>query len=142
MVSSCIEVLEHYIQGMELQVSRLALVLTRVYSTNNPAQLLVERFCKAELQSTLFDHSENFEIHNQKPLQLKDFSINSWTRCKTAGLLIDNRPVTAIIVEQDLNTLGEEVEQRRFTIEEIRSYFLVTSAEAEAILQLYFPNEG
>lgn len=142
MVSSCIEVLEHYVQGIEIQVSRLALVLTRVHSTKNPAQLLVERFCRPELQTTLFEHSENFEIHNHKSLQLKDFSINCWTRCKTAGLLVDTRPVTALIVEQDLNTLAEEVEPHRFTTEEIRNYFLLASSEAEAVLKLYFPNKG
>jgi hypothetical protein len=142
MVSSCVEVLEDYMESMGVQVSRLALVLTRVCRTENPAQLLAERFCRPELQTTLFDHSENFEIHNHKRLKLKDFSFNAWVRCKTAGLLLDSSLVSAVIVEQDLNTLIEEVEQFRFAREEIRSYFQVASTEAEDTLQVYFPNKG
>jgi hypothetical protein len=142
MVSSCVEVLQYSAEGMETQVSRLAMVLTRVCKAENPAQLLVERFCKPELQTALFGHSESLEIHNHKRIQLKDFPINSWIRCKTGGLLVDNIPVQAIVVEQDLNTLAEEVEQRKFNSEEIKSYFQIALAEAEAVLQLYFPNEG
>jgi hypothetical protein len=138
-VSSCVEVLEDYVRGMEVQVSRLALVLTRVYRTENPAELLVERFCQHELQGVLFNNSENFEIHNHKRLQLKDFSVNAWIRCKTAGWVVDNSLVSGVLVEQDLNTLAEEVEQRRFTTEEISSYFQNASMEAETTLQLYFP---
>ncbi|MBD2776330.1 hypothetical protein [Iningainema tapete] len=69
-LSNSMEVLKHYVEGMETQVGRLALVLTRVCKAENPAQLIVERFCKPELQTTIFNKSENFEIHNQKTIEL------------------------------------------------------------------------
>lgn len=137
----CIEVLEHYVRNTETQIDRLAMVLTRVYKTENPAQLLIEKFCKTELQPVLFERSENFEIHNHKQFRLKDFNINSWVRCKTATLLFSDTSVPVIIVEQDLNTLTTEIEQRRFTYEDIRSYYKQALEEAQNILQLYFPNE-
>lgn len=138
--STCFEVLEHYVENTNMQVDRLALVLTRVHETENPAQVLIERFCKSELQS-IFIHSKNFEIHNHKQSQLKEFSVNSWIRCKTATLLYSNTETTGVVVEQDLNTLARETEQRRFTSEDICIYFNQALQEAQDILQLYFPNQ-
>jgi hypothetical protein len=140
-LSTSIEVLEHYVQGMEFQVGRLALVLTRVCKAENPAKLIVEKFCQPELQTTIFNDSENFEIHNHKHFELKGFSVNSWIRCKTGVLIINNVEFKGVILEQDLNTLAEELEQRRFKPEEIKSYFQVAAAEAEANLKAYFPKE-
>lgn len=138
--SICFEVLEHYVENTNMQVDRLALVLTRVHKTDNPAQVLIERFCKSELQS-IFVHSENFEIHNHKQSQLKEFAVNSWIRCKTATLFFPNTETTGVVVEQDLNTLARETEQRRFTSEDICTYFNQALQEAQDILQLYFPNQ-
>lgn len=139
-VTSCVEVLEHYVRETEMQVNRLALVLTRVYKTENPAQLLIERFCKPELKGTIFENSENFEIHNHQQFQIKDFSINNWVRCKTATLIFPEGSVPAVVVEQDLNTLAVEIEQPRFTYEDIRSYFQQALEEAKNTLYLYFPD--
>lgn len=140
-LSNSIEVLKHYVEGMEAQVDRLALVLTRVCKAENPAKLIVERFCKPELQSTIFNKSENFEIHNHQRIEIQGFSVNSWMRCKTGALIINNVPFPGVIVEQDLNTLVEELKQRRFKPEEIKKYFQVASAETEANLKVYFPEE-
>lgn len=138
-LSTSIEVLEHYVEGMETQVGRLALVLTRVCKAENPAQLIVERFCKPELQTTIFNKSENFEIHNQKSLTIQGFSVNSWIRCKTGVLVINNVAFKGVIVEQDLNTLAEQLGQRRFKNEEIKSYFQSAAVEAEANINVIFP---
>ncbi|MBW4432243.1 MAG: hypothetical protein KME28_11045 [Pelatocladus maniniholoensis HA4357-MV3] len=140
-LSTSIEVLEHYVEGMEAQVGRLALVLTWIYKAENPAKLIVERFCKPELQTTIFNESENFEIHNHKHVNLKNFSVNSWMRCKTGLLIMNNVESKGVIVEQDVNTLIEEIQQHRFTSEEIKTYFKIAAAEAEANLQVYFPED-
>lgn len=140
-INICVEVLEHYVRDTETQVSRLAMVLTRAHKTENPAQVLIERFCKSELQSVLFARSENFEIHNEKQIQLKEFTVNSWVRCKTATLLFPDSSVPGIVVEQDLNTLATEIEQRRFTSEDIRSFFKQALQEAQNVLNLYFTED-
>ena len=138
--SICVEVLEHYVRETETQVSRLAMVLTRVHKTENPAQVLIERFCKSDVQSVLFERSENFEIHNNKQFQLRNFTINSWVRCKTATIIFSDSSTPGIVVEQDLNTLATEIEQRKFTSEDIRSYFHQALKEAQEILRSYFPD--
>jgi hypothetical protein len=53
-----------------------------------------------------------------------------------------NLPV--ILVEQDLNTMAEELTTRDFTRGEITDFFQVAAPELDRILQRYFPaaNEG
>ena len=68
---------------------------------------------------------------------MTDFRINSWVRCKTAKLRADNRPV--ILVEQDLNTLANEADSRRFEAGQIHAFFQMAAAEADEILRIYFP---
>ena len=136
----CVEVLEYYVQETKTQVNRLAMILTRAHKSEYPAQILVNKFCKHELQNTLFEGSENFEIHNHKQVKLKDFTANSWVRCKTATLVFSDSSVPGIIVEQDLNTLVSEI-KHRFSNEDIRNYFRLGVQEAQDALNIYFPNE-
>lgn len=140
--NSCVEVLEHYVREVETSVDRIALVLTRVFKIEKPAQSLIEKFCKPDLQNTLFGNSESFEIHNHKQLQIETFSINSWIRCKTASLTFPDSSVPVVLVEQELNTLTVEIEKRKFAVEDIRSFFNLALEEAQNILQTYFPNEN
>ena len=139
--NKCVEVLEYYVQETKAQVDRLAMILTRVHKSEYPAQILIDKFCKHELRNTLFEGSENFEIHNHKQVQLKDFTVNSWVRCKTATLLFANGSLPGIIVEQDLNTLAFKIEQRRFNNKDIRSYFSLALQEAQDVLITYFPDD-
>ncbi|MGA7952468.1 MAG: hypothetical protein WCA07_03000 [Gloeobacterales cyanobacterium] len=145
MIDSCIEVLKHYVRETDMNVGRLALIVTRALKTEYPAKSLIEKFCKQELQTSIFGRSENFEIHNHKRYGFKGTSIenlfiNSWLRCKTGEMIADGKPVPAIILEQDLNTPLEEIEQRNFTTDEIQNYFEQTADEAKSVLELYFPS--
>ncbi|BAZ66552.1 hypothetical protein NIES4106_13040 [Fischerella sp. NIES-4106] len=54
---------------------------------------------------------------------------------------MNNVESKGVIVEQDVNTLIEEIQQHRFTSEEIKTYFKIAAAEAEANLQVYFPED-
>ena len=140
-VARCCEVQEQYVRETSVRVGRLGLVVTRICKVENPAQMLVRRFCNAESQKESFNRSANFEIHNHKEYTPQReglaFKINSWVRCKTANLQGDGGP--AILVEQDLNTLAAEIEQRRFDPEQIRQFSQAAAAEAEDIFRKYFP---
>ena len=90
----------------------------------------------------VFNRSEAFEIHNHKvytPEQGISYPINSWVRCKSGSMTPENRPV--IVVEQDLNTLAEDL-RTRFTADEMRAFFETASREANGILGKYFPEKG
>jgi hypothetical protein len=140
-VSGCIDVLQYCVNELTPRVGRLALVVTRVCPCEAPAQTLIQRFCRDDTQQEPFNRSSNFEIHNHKEYVLPEIepklTINSWVRCKTASLAKTDRP--AILVEQDLNTLAQENEQRQFTADQIRAYFKVVTREADDILRKYFP---
>jgi hypothetical protein len=142
MVASCVEVSTHYVESANVRVGRLALVLTRVFDTDNPPQELIDRFCNPDLREAPFNRSQTFEIHNHKRYTLieeSDLTINSWVRCKTAFNKLTNR--RCILVEQDINTLSEELGGRRFNAVEIQGFFQRDVVEVNNILSLYFPNK-
>jgi hypothetical protein len=140
-VSGCIDVLAYCVKELDPRLGRLALVVSRVCSCETPAQTLVQRFCREETQQEPFNRSSNFEIHNHKEYVLPEIepklTINSWVRCKTARLAKTDHP--AILVEQDLNTLVQDIDQRQFTSDQLRTYFKVVTREADDILGKYFP---
>jgi hypothetical protein len=140
LIAQAVEVLDRYVREMPAVVRRLALVVSRVCQVDKPAEVLIERFCNEASRSGPFRRSAAFEIHNHKaykPATGISYDVNSWVRCKTAALAPDNRP--AIVVEQDLNTLAEEVQNRRFAPDDIRAFFVTAGREMDEILGLYFP---
>jgi len=46
----------------------------------------------------------------------------------------------AIVVEHDLNTLGEELASHAFDTDTIRRFFTWARGESDHVLGLYFPN--
>ena len=140
-VSGCVDVMDYCVKELNPRIGRLALVVTRVRPCDTPAQTLVQRFCREDTQQEPFNRSSNFEIHNHKEYVLPEIepnlTINSWVRCKTATLTKTDLP--AILVEQDLNTLAQEHEQRQFTADQVRAYFRIVTREADDILRKYFP---
>jgi hypothetical protein len=139
--AECVEVLQHYVSQSKARVGRLGLVTRRICRVENPAEVLIRRFCNDDSQREPLNRSESFELHNHKVYQPLNWTtgtrINSWVRCKSASLGVDNQ--RAIFVEQDLNTMAVEVESRRFTADEIGDFFRMASKEADEILQKYFP---
>ena len=137
----CAEVLERYVRESHVRVGRVGLVVNRICSADKPAETLIQRFCNESSQREPFDRSESFEVHNHKvylPLRTDiNYKINSWVRCKSARLVADDRP--AILIEQDLNTLPNESDLRRFAPEQIRDFFQMAALEADEILRKYFP---
>ena len=139
-ISTCLKILEHYVNSAETQVYRLALVINRVHKTQDPARLIIEQFCKPELQDNLFKNSKNFELHHHEQTQLKDFSVNSWVRSKSAQLINDINVEPVLLLEQDINTFAEQTYQR-FTVDQILEYFHLALKQSEETLQTYFLNE-
>jgi hypothetical protein len=137
-VARCSEVLVHYVESTHAAVARLALVVTRAFQISEPARLLVSHFCNEASQQKLFRNSASFEIHNHKRYPLPGGpEINSWVRCKSGQLLVPEAPV--VLVEQDVNTVEEIARPNQFDPAGITHYFLRAAAEADSILQIYFP---
>lgn len=125
----------------EAGVGRLAAVVTRQASIEDPGGTLARQFCRDEFLGGPLNRPEGFELHAHKRFQLlPQLTVNSWIRIKTAkGASQEYRYVT---VEQDINTLGEELESRRFSRDETVAVFDAASGEVDAILEMYFPPGG
>jgi hypothetical protein len=138
-LTHCYDVLLDYVIGTTIRVGRMALVVTKFMEQENPAQVLVNQFCNDESKDGRFRNSKDFEIHNHKvyqPIGI-DYKVNSWVRCKTGA--IEHILKDGVVIQQDINTLAEEIQGRIFTEDDIRLFFEGMALEAETILRLYFP---
>lgn len=138
-VASCVEVLEHYVQANNVGVGRVALIVRRFCRCDNGAQELISRYCSEASQREPFNRSASFEIHNHKVYAPPEFvyRVNSWVRCRSATITADNHP--AISVEQDFNTLAEDMTTRKFDTTDMRLFFETAGRETDDILRKYFP---
>jgi hypothetical protein len=127
-----------YLDATRAVVGRLAGGLKRAAETDSPGLELARHFCRDEWLHGPLNRPEDFELHAHKRFQLGSrWSVNSWMRCKTAKLAASNAPI--VLVEQDLNTLAEEIETQDFRLNDIQQFIADCSPEFEHILQLYFP---
>lgn len=132
----CSDVFREYIDCTSAKVGRFALVIVKFSEDSNPGLTLARHFCKDELMVEPFDRPERFEIHSHKKYKLGDFNVNSWVRCKSGILKKDNVPI--VLVEQDTNTLSEEIEDNEFDIDQIQSFIEIAVKEQRTILDKYF----
>ena len=131
-------ILKGYVSSINVEPARISAVLSRFTPVENPAKVLAEHFCKQELNSGPLNRPENFELHSHKRFTMsQDYIVNSWLRAKTGQTKADKRRV--IIVEQDINTLAEEAETRKYNPDEIKGFYDAVIDEFNSILSLYFP---
>lgn len=136
LVSAFVELLIDYKTVVNARVARLAFVLTRYVLVDNPGHFLANHFCKDRWARAPFNRPESFELHAHKVYQLPTgLAVNSWVRNRTGKASGD--PI--VLLEQDLNTLSEEVNSAAFSDAEIKGFFEACPAEADAILSLYYP---
>jgi len=141
-LSKALEVVMSIIESSKFSVGRCAFLLNRILDTSTPAPDLANHFCNQPILQGPIKQSDNFELHNHKkywlPLTNSRMHINSWVRCKTALSIASQKP--AILVEQDLNTLQEEIEKRPLDSGVLKDFFLAADKEMKGILDLYFPD--
>lgn len=134
----------------ETDPGRLAIILHRFRNDPTPGRALASHFCRPELLVDTPKHKgplnrpEAFELHAFKRFQSGRFAINSWFRAKTAMLKPPGATIETpiILVEQDLNTPQEEVEETRFNLDTIAHFFTDCAAESDRIMDLYFSEPG
>jgi len=64
-------------------------------------------------------------------------SVNSWVRIKAVQLTPGQ--YDHVLVEQDINTLAEELTSRRFEPAQMAGWFREASRQFDTVLELYFP---
>jgi hypothetical protein len=122
------------------RIGRLAALLTRYAQHETPGLFLAQHCCKEDWGRAPLDRPESFELHARKTYTVDGvFRVNSWVRNKTGRLTREETVTPIVLVEQDINTLAEEAEDRSFTPQEIERFFGAVVGEFESILRLYYP---
>jgi len=129
--------IEKYINFTNATVGRLAVVAVKGCECEDQGRVLAQHFCKPEYLIEPFNRPENFEIHVHKRYKFDSFNVNSWVRCKTGRSTTENKPL--IIVEQDLNTLVENISETKFNNAEVKTFVTEALKEQKEILKKYFP---
>jgi hypothetical protein len=142
--AKCVEPIGKYINDQSTAVGRIGFVVARYCQAPEPAQQLVSRFCNDELKdpwskNAPFRNSRDFQIHNLKQYKCSlNLTINSWVRCKAGTQVSGDTPV--IVVEQDINTLSEEMDGRALSAQQVQGFLEMACQEMTSILNLYFPS--
>lgn len=133
-----LKIFEDYLTASGLKVGRLASVSTKFKKDDNPGLTLAKYFCKQQFIDNPLKRPEKFELHAFKKYNFNNFKVNSWIRFKTGILTLTKESI--ILVEQDINTLAEEMEKRLFSINEIETFQNFSKIEHEQILEKYLIN--
>jgi hypothetical protein len=125
----------------KLTIGRIAAVVTRLAPTINPGRALAEQFCREPWLSGPLQDVEGFELHAHSIVRLeRDLRVNEWIRIKTAGVV--SQRYQEVLVEQDVNTLAEELPTRTFPPETLVSTFGVFTVRLDERFSSYFREEG
>jgi hypothetical protein len=134
----CLHLFIDYLDVTQGRVARLASVVHRKASPSEPAKEIASHFCKRSLLDGPLNRPSDFEIHAAKQFDLLErLRVNSWFRCKT-GILLGTQRQTVVLVEQDFNTLPEDLERREFSAEERQQFFGRVPEGFRQVLDLYF----
>jgi len=137
----CIEIIELYLEHTKAIIGRLAIVINKYVEHPDPQRTLAKYFCRDKWLRKAFADLSEFEIHALKKYKLDKFLVNSWVRFKTGRLKIKENEIKIIHIIQDINTLAEELKIRKYRMEDVKRFLLVTSSEHSSILNAYFPEE-
>jgi hypothetical protein len=121
-------------------IGRLAALRVSMGNEQTPGRVLSKQFCREEILNGPLNRIEGFELHAHKVYELyQDQNVNSWIRIKTSGS--PGPDYEHIFVEQDINTLAEEVNIKDFDRANITQFFTQASNQLDSILNAYFPGE-
>lgn len=132
----CLPIFDDYIKIVSAKVGRLAIVSVKIVQHETPGVLLAQHFCK-DKWVTNTNELENFEVHFHKRYELENFKVNNWLRCKSGSLIKESLRV--VIVEQDINTISEDLEVKEFNMNQISNFLKNASSEQKQQLTVYFP---
>lgn len=131
-----------YLAITNAKVGRMAVVVVRYFEEARPGIELSSHFCRDKwLDKQPLNRPENFEIHAHKRYVLSEHQVNSWVRCKTGKLSMPNQDQKKVIlVEQDINTLAEDMDKKEYSMNDIVGFWNTVTKELDFVLNLYFPN--
>jgi hypothetical protein len=135
--------LNEYREFLDARAGRMAAVLNRYAEHPTPGPYIAKHFCQERWLTEPLAPPENFELHAHRHFVLAEkFQVNLWVRSKTGTISSAQGNLPIVLVEQDLNTLLEDMETQTFSKQDIEKFFVATVPKFDEILQLYYPAEG
>jgi len=121
-------------------IGRLAALRVSMGNEPTPGRELSKQFCREEMLNGPLKQVEGFELHAHKVFELYQAqNVNSWVRIKTSGS--PGPDYQHIFVDQDINTLAEEINIRNFDRANIMLFFQEASKQLGSIFNEYFPEK-
>ncbi len=134
------DVFEEYVKILNPRIGRVAAIVNWYAKHENPGLFLARHFCTERCHEAPLNRPENFELHAHKRFSMGNkFSVNSWVRNKTGVISTSTGRQLIVLVEQDINTLAEEMSSENYSVKQFREFFQLVSHEFVLILGLYYP---
>ena len=121
------------------RVGRLAAITRRVGQHESPSLFLARHFGRVELQDSLLDAAQSFELHVHKRVPLGGRFIANTRLRSAAGIAVGIAVPTLLEVEQDFNTLADEAASRSFKPAEMAEFFTQAAIEMQRGLEQAYP---
>ena len=137
--TEAIDYIKEFIELFNLKIIRLAINMHRFVKHNDPGLYLAQHFCREEWWfEAPMNRPKHYEINTHKMFNIyDDLFVNSWVRNKAGRILSTDEPI--VLVEQDINTLKEDVDIRKFEFEDVEKFLKNVPIELDYILKLYYP---
>lgn len=138
-----VTLLMEYKESANSRVGRIAAIVKRYAVNPTPGLFIAEHFCKEQILAGPVKNPAEFEVHGHKRYVFLDkYSVNSWVRSKSGALTFGQEMTPIVFVEQDFNTLAEEISEKDFEVKEITEFFDAVPGELDAIMKLYYPGDA
>ena len=125
----------------EEKIGRVGMIVARAKRVEDPGIELSRQFAQDRWLERPLNRPEGFELHaHKKFLLLPNLTVNSWMRVRTAKS--GPAEYDHVLVEQDINTLTEEQDERQFEATDLQEIATRTAEEFDSILGVYFPSSA
>jgi hypothetical protein len=106
------------------RVGRVGAKIHYIVQNDNPGLFLASHFCREHWLKQPFNRPKSFELSSHKVYKFDDeLYVNSWVRNIAREIVIKGEKLPVILVEQDINTLAEIINDMDFSQERIKTFF-------------------
>ena len=132
--------LDEYAAARGARLGRLAAVVNRFCFHEQPSAILAHHFLRDRWheRSAAFDDLESFDVGAHRRLVLEGVAVNCWIRSR-AGVTPTGARNDVLLVEQDVNTLAEEIATRQFTPKQVTDLLRGAAHEIDRTLERCYP---
>ncbi len=134
------KLIDKYLKTTSANIGRIGIVLNNIMEKENPANFMVKYFINDRfLKDNNFQNLNEFQLNFSKKISLNGVNANHWIKCKNIEAIGKNKKsLDFILVVQDINTPAEELEQKNYSINEIKEFVKQVNDKNTTILEEIF----